>query len=392
MNRFNVWLFDVQLAWSRLKHRPISAIIASWPVIAAVATVTFILGLGAGLELDMRQRLQLFTPTLWVENPHLPIDEAVSRDDNLIDKIASLEGVQSVARELTGPVLVARGNNTVTGHIQAYDSVDVTYILPGASRAIIGRPPVSDNEGVVGGSLARTIGTGLGETVDLIGPGGNREPVTVVGLSQSGVTDIDSQLIIVRHEQAQRLLEQSGTRGFAVEINSNVDPETMRLHIQKTTGLWVRPWYEGKQPLLAAVQIEKAVLFWISLASLITAAIASGGVTALKVVDRRHEWAILHTVGATVQSTLRSILTESLFTAMVGAVIGSTVGYSVCLYVAHRPLRLPPPIGTTYVPVAPTLSHALLAVSLAAIGTVIAATIPAIRGALTDPNVNLRTR
>lgn len=433
-SRVRLWLFDLELAWVRFRRRPVRTLVGTWAVIVAVAAVTFILSLGDGLHEYLSRRLQAFTPALWVEAPasqegafleppsgrdQTPGPQGAPPNGELIDgepsgrgersKAASSApeaagvdagslgrtlrehpGVSAVSPHVALPVLLMSGRTALPARLEGYDPAALASVLPGFREALQGRAPSAAGEAALGTQLAAQLGLALGGTVLATSPDGRSVTLTVVGTFHAGLATVDSQLVITDLETANSMSGPGTRRGYALAVEPGTDLAALRLSLQKATGSWVQPWYEGRSSLLEALAVERHVMLWISLAAVATAAFATASVTALRVMEQRSELAILQAVGAGFFNTLRTVLAESLTSALAGAVLGAALGAAAGWALSRYPVALPPQFGLAYLPVRPRLHHAVFAVLIVLASTAAASLGPALRAARLDPAAVLR--
>lgn len=379
-----LWRFDAELASLRFWRRPARMLVGAWAVIAAAATVTFVLGLGDGLHDYLSARLQAFTPALWVEAAWQP------GAAGLESRLEALPGVTAVSKHVAVPVLASAGRASAPARLEGFEPDRIARILPAAPGTVDGRLPSAADEIAAGAVLAAELGVALGSTVRLVSADGRAHTATVVGLIRAGHLTVDGQLLLAPFEAADTLAGPGARRGYALGVQPERDLSRLRLEIQQATGAWVQPWYEGRGSLLAALAVERRVMLWISLAAVVTAAFATASVTALRVMEQRYELAVLRAVGAGFAGTLRTVLMESVAGAAAGAALGAGLGWAASWALAQSPVPLPPEFGLEYIPVSPKWRHAALAVGLAVGSTALAAIVPAAKAAALDPAEILR--
>lgn len=388
------WRFDTELAWLRFWRKPARTLVGAWAVIVAVAAVTFVLSLGDGLHDYLSERLQIFAPALWVQatKPSELSDPPSEEDDDMAHRLGSLPGVTAVSRHVASPVLASSGRRSSPARLEGYDLGPIFDILPGAQSALEGRLPSAPDEIVAGVVLAAELGVRLGDEIQLIATEGQTQTVVIVGLVRVGHWTVDEQLLLAPYSSAERLVGPDARRGYALGVERGRDLAVLRLEVQRATGAWAQPWYEGRSSLFAALAIERRVMLWISLAAVVTAAFATASVTALRVMEQRYELAILQAVGAGFANTLRTVLAESVTSAAVGAALGAGLGWAAGWALSRAPISLPPEFGIAYIPVSPKLRHAFLAITLTIVSTALASIVPAVRGASLDPVEALRNK
>ena len=385
--------FDLEMAWLGVVRRAGRAIAGAWTVAAASAAVFFILSLGNGLDAYLAERLQSFTPALWVDAAELaPGARGAQGASEIRASLASLRGVAAVSRTVEGTVLASREGRSAAAKIAGYEPDELLRVLPVPESAVTGRLPRESGEAALGAELARALGARPGDAVRLTGPSGRSAAVEVVGILHAGFAAVDAALVLAAFDAAADVAAESGRYGYAVAVEGGVDAEALRLEVQKATGRWTQVWYEGRRALLEAVEVEARVMFWISLAAVAAAALGSSGVAALRAAERRAETGVLLALGASRVNLLRAALAESVIGASAAAVAGALLGLAATALLARYPLQLPAAFGLEYLPVRPSWPGFLLSAGLTVAATCAAAVAPALRAARTDPVKALRQR
>src|SRR5690606_35611792 len=104
-------------------------------------------------------------------------------------------------------------------------------------------------------------------------------------------------------------------------VEDMADLDALRRDIQRRTGRWVRPWYEGRAALVETLAVERTVMLWISLTAVATAAFGSAGIALLRLAERRYELGVMPAVGASPGSLARGALAESLIASLLGSLV-----------------------------------------------------------------------
>ena len=194
---------------------------------------------------------------------------------------------------------------------------------------------------VLGQELARQMGVQVGDTVTLIAPSGQITPagvvprlkqMTVVGTFDSGHYEYDSAMVMLHHEDAQRIFRLEGPTGIRLKLKDLHEAPRV---VQELTGmitefLYLRDWTQQNKTWFAAVQVEKRMMFIILTLIVAVAAFNLVSTLVMTVTDKRADIAILRTLGASPASIMGIFMVQG---AMVG-VIGTLGGLALGLLVA----------------------------------------------------------
>jgi len=196
---------------------------------------------------------------------------------------------------------------------------------------------------VLGVELARQLGVREGDVVTLIAPSGQVTPagvvprlkqMTVAGTFHSGHYEYDSTLVLMHHEDAQRIFHLEGPTGIRLKLKDLYEAPAVVQQLAGTLSgeLLLRDWTQQNRTWFAAVQVEKRMMFIILTLIVAVAAFNLVSTLVMTVTDKRADIAILRTLGASPRSIMGVFVVQG---AMVG-VIGTLAGLALGLLVAFN--------------------------------------------------------
>jgi lipoprotein-releasing system permease protein len=234
-------------------------------------------------------------------------------------------------------------------------------------------------------------------------------PATVVDIFKSGMSEYDSSLVFCNLEELQKvrgMIAPGGSRSITtIQIKlkdyADADKVVERLRDAFPPSIYrVSTWEKKQGPLLAAVEVESAIL---NVLLFLIIAVAGFGILAIFfmiVVEKTRDIGILKSLGASSQGVMSIFLSYGLSLGMVGAGAGVFVGLLFVRYINEIEDGLTWLTGRKvfdetiyYFPSIPTRVHPLtvLWVALGAIAiAVLASVLPARRAAALNPVRALR--
>lgn len=265
---------------------------------------------------------------------------------------------------------------------------------------------------LVGKRMAELMGLTPGDTVSLMDPQGEVTPFgtvpkqrefRIIGLFEVGMSEYDKNIVILPKATAQEFFDLEG-RVTQLEIfTDNIDRnDTVVRAIARRLPppLTVLGWKHGDSNFFQAVQIERNVMFLILTLIVFIASfnIISGLVMLVK--DKRHDIAILKTVGASRFSVMRIFIMVGSAIGCLGTLIGVVLGVVVTLNlnaivnfiqtILRTKLFNPEVYFLSALPYKLNL-HEIAAISaMAIILSVLAALYPSFRAARLDPAVTFK--
>src|SRR5690606_9849330 len=196
--------------------------------------------------------------------------------------------------------LLARGEDMKGTLVRGIDPAlepEVTDLAQGNAQALNALVP-GEFRVVLGIELARSLGVRIGDAVTLIVPGGQVTPagvvprlkqMTVAGTFDSGHYEYDAALVMLHHEDAQRLFRLEGPTGVRLKLKDlHEAPQVARqLADTLTDSLLIRDWTQQNKTWFSAVQLEKRMMFIILTLIVAVAAFNLVSTLVMTVTDKR---------------------------------------------------------------------------------------------------------
>lgn len=198
---------------------------------------------------------------------------------------------------------------------------------------------------VLGNALARGLGVGPGDTLELTVPRLTVTPLglfprskrlTVVGVFEVGAQP-DSFQAYVSLETGQKLLGAKGrVDGLQVKTPDLFGAPALLagLEEQLPPGYQVRDWSETQGSLFRAVRMEKIMVSLLLLCVVAVAAFNIVSTLVMSVAEKRRDIAVLRTLGAQSGGVLWIFIAHGLGLAFVGVCLGTVLGVLLATNIA----------------------------------------------------------
>ncbi len=320
-----------------------------------VASLITVLSVMNGFAGELRDRILSLVPHVQVESTR-PIDNWPA----LAERVELHPEVQAAAPYIRGKALI--------GSQRLVRGVLLTAIDPAAEQA------VSDVAGymragsfdalaeqrygvVLGALLARALGVGVGDTVELTVPRLTITPLgsfprskrlTVVGVFEVGA-QLDSNQAYIDLQSGQRLLGTGDTvQGLRVELHDLYQAPAVAGELDHRLGddFQARDWSLSQGNLFAAIRMEKTMMTILLLSVVAVAAFNIVSTLTMAVTDKRSDIAVLRTMGTRAGAIMAIFMSQGLLLAGIGIAVGSVIGIALALNISEVTLFLEAISGT----------------------------------------------
>jgi lipoprotein-releasing system permease protein len=200
---------------------------------------------------------------------------------------------------------------------------------------------------VLGSSLARALGVGLGDRVVLMVPQATVTPAgiwprhrafTVSGLFEVGMHEYDRNLAIIHVEDGSALYGmRGGVSGVRLRMVDMMRAPWVAREVAATLpgSQFVNDWTRQHVNLFRAIRTEKTVMFVILTLIVLVAAVNIVSTLVMTVADKQADIAILRTLGATPRAIMAVFVVQGSVIGLVGTAAGMAVGVALAVNVEN---------------------------------------------------------
>jgi lipoprotein-releasing system permease protein len=247
------------------------------------------------------------------------------------------------------------------------------------------------NSVIVGSRLAETLNVQVGDTVQLLSPGGQYRRFSVSAIAQSGVGSVDSTRIYCHARVAQTLLHKPYAASMIIYKLRDPDrAPALAQHFEDLFQHDAASWQEREASTLHLfLTLRLSAAITVSLVILL-AGFGIFNVLTMTVLSKMKEIAILRSMGYRRRDISAIFLWQGGMIAAAGSLIGCIAGALLSWGVSKIPIRLRGLLSTDYFVVAWDWRHYVWAILLAMISVFIASYVPARRAAGLPPVTTLR--
>jgi lipoprotein-releasing system permease protein len=296
--------------------------------------------------------------------------------------------VTAVSPLVAGPSFAVRGSATKSVALMGIDQEKYTRIVPMLSFMKEGKFRISANDAAIGTDLARDLGASLGDKIRLQAADGRSETITVAGIFDVGIRDLNRRWVFITLRSAQNLLDLvGGVSSIDVTVNDLFKADAIGEQLSVLTGLTAESWMKTNAQLMVGLKSQNASSYMIQFFVIISVAFGIASVLVVSVIQKSREIGILRAMGCSRRRIRDIFLLQGGLVGLVGSLLGSGLGVLLVTFFASTAKNAD---GTPIFPVVLEPDMFLLAAGIATVTGILAAAAPAVRAARLDPVVAIR--
>jgi len=409
MNNLPFELFvAVRYLLARRKQAFISLIslISTLGVAVGVMALLIALALMTGLQGELRDRIVGSSAHIFVQKVG-GYGADFSAD---LERLRKLPRVQAAAPVINGQGMISGASGIgfvqIKGVLPELEAQVTDVEKAVQSGSLSGLTPVEGELPgiVIGGELAKQIGSFVGDRVEVVAPeGGTLSPIgmmparrvfKVVGLFNLGLYEFDQAFAFVHLDTAKRLVGHDSITFIELRVDDMFEAGPIADEISSEVGdeYMTQDWADLNQSLFSALALEKlAISITIGLIVMV-AALNIVASLVLLVMEKSRDIAILKTMGSSAASIRRIFMLQGLVIGLIGTTTGAIAGWIV-IYIADRYRLVSLPMDVyqiAYVPFRLELFDFFVVVASAVVICFIATIYPSRQAAKLDPAQALR--
>lgn len=298
-------------------------------------------------------------------------------------------GIKAVSPLATGSVFAR--NNLASKSVVLMGIVPEDYLkVVDMNRYLVkGRFDVSSEQTVIGTELAKDLGVGLGDRIQIVNEVGVVQNLTIVGLFDINNKDLNKRWVFTQLRLAQSLLNiPGGVSSIDLTVHDLFGAKLLAQRLSKQTGLLVESWMETNSGLLNALSNQTVTNSLIRVFVVIIVALGIASVLVVSVVQKQKEIGILRAMGATQQQVLRIFLMQGALFGSLGSLMGVSLAFGLLTLFATV---YKSPDGSMMFTAQLDPNLVVMASIVAMLVGILAALLPARRAARMDPVQAIRS-
>ncbi len=365
-----------------LKSRLQTFFIASGIAIG-VGVLVFVGALITGLQEDL-------IDTTIGNSAHITVldekrNERFEADETLLANIISTdERIIAASRVIeSGSAFIDSGDTTDPVLFRGVIFDDANAIYQFDEKLVDGNLPSSNDEVIIGVTLASFLEVSVGDPIDVTVPSGfppANETYTVSGIFDFGSAQVNTRWVVASLTAGQSLLETHGVDAIEFQVSDVFMSDAIASALQTKLGdnYRVEEWQQSNQELLSGLEGQSISGIMIQAFVLVSVVLGIASVLAISVMQKSSQLGILKAMGATDQQSSLIFLFQGIILGLLGAVFGVIIGIALSTGFTMFALN---PDGTPILEIIVRIEMVIFSAFIAVLASMIASLIPARRSA-----------
>lgn len=368
------------------------SIITVTGIVLGVMSLIVVLSVMGGFEREIKDKLIGTHPHISIEAPpwikdYIILSEVLERENQ----------IKAVSPYINGEGIFKYDKDYATGVIIRGITQRETDITNIDNYLVEGRIPLNKNEITIGEVLKRQFNLNLGQEIELITPARARRPekFNIVGVFKSGMYIYDSNLVFINLDSAQEIFDAEGlVNGIGIRIYDPYKVKDVEQIILNNYRLpqFLISWQDRDKNFLAALKLEKTVMFIILILIVLVACFSITGTLVMLVMEKTKDIGILKSLGASNRFIKKLFTYQGLIFGLLGTALGALLGLGICYILSeYEIINLPQDVYyISRLPVDVQFMEVFIICIASVFLSVVATIYPAVRAAKLNPSEAIR--
>lgn len=308
----------------------------------------------------------------------------------LIDHLNKDKRVKGALPQVKTQIFYIAGSIELGGNLTGVDILKEADLFNLKDYIVEGTPNDLNNttNGIIlGAGVAEKMSLEIGDRVQINTINGEIFPLKVVGIYQSGISEIDNIQSFTNLKTIQRLLGEP--ENYITDINVKLydieEALPMSKEIENQFSLTAIDIKTANAQFETGTNIRNLITYAVSLTLLIVAGFGIYNILNMLIYEKMNDIAILKAIGFSGRDVQLIFMSQALIIGIIGGILGLIIGYVLSVVISNTPFNTEAlPTIETY-PVNFNPWFYLIGISFAIVATFFAGYWPSLRAKKIDP-------
>jgi lipoprotein-releasing system permease protein len=308
----------------------------------------------------------------------------------IISFLSRQKYIKGVTTQVKAQTFYVGGSSQINGVLTGVDikkekefySID-NYIIEGNVNDL-----AQNEKGIIlGAGVAKNLALKVGDFIQVTTIAGEIQSLKIVGMYQSGLSDIDKVQSYVNIKMAQQLLGQSNNfiTDINIKLNDINEAPRMAKRMQQQFNVRAIDIQTANAQFETGSTVRTLISYAVSITLLIVAGFGIYNILNMLIYEKMNDIAILKATGFTGRDVQVIFISQAVIIGVIGGIIGLLVGFGVSVLIDQTPFDTPAmPTIKTY-PIDYNPKYYFIGTIFALLSTFFAGFFPSKKAAKIDP-------
>ncbi len=346
------WFLALRYLRPKRTFLSIITLISILGVTLGITLLILVISVMTGFDRELREKVIGFDAHLIVGSQGLITDWR-----GVMDKALAIDGIETGAPYIQGPVIVEHINRRMAPKIRGIDPEMEQKVTDIRQFIVAGELDLGGDTCVLGSELARELRVAVGDVVTIYSPGNLNQimdhleavergdekatdlrdlvlptELEVTGIFESGRYLYDSEFLLVPLFIGQELYALGDSvHGIAMRTADPYLAERLKaqLYPEIEFPLYLATWIDLNRQLFEAIRMERNVMFFLLMAIIVVAAFGIMNTLITVTVQKTRDIGVMKALGASTGQIVWVFLVQGMVVGLFGNVTGLAMGISL---------------------------------------------------------------
>ncbi len=308
----------------------------------------------------------------------------------ILHYLRNQKNVNGASPQLAAQIFYLSGSIELGGNLTGIEVMEEArlsnlgdYIVEGSPEALEN----NDNGILLGAGLAKKMSLSIGDRVQISTVGGAIFPLKIVGIYQSGLSEVDNIQSFANLKTVQRILGKAGN--YITDINIKLydinQAVPLARKLERQFQVKARDINAANAQFETGTTIRNLITYSVSITLLIVAGFGIYNILNMLIYEKMKDIAILKATGFSGTDVQLIFMSQAMIIGAIGGLLGLLIGFGLSRLIGSLPFETEAlPTINTY-PVNYNFWFYIIGISFALISTFIAGFLPSNRARKIDP-------
>ncbi|WP_055444502.1 ABC transporter permease [Lacinutrix himadriensis] len=298
--------------------------------------------------------------------------------------------VKGAIPQIKTQIFYIAGSIEIAGNLTGIQPIDEARLFNFRDYIIAGSPEKlknTENGILLGSGIAKKMALSVGDRVQISTIKGDLFPLKIVGLYQSGVSDIDAIQSFVNIKTVQRILGEA--ENYITDINVKLYDIEKAISLSKKTeqqfNVTAIDIKTANAQFETGTSVRNMITYAVSIALLIVAGFGVYNILSMLIYEKMNDIAILKAIGFSGNDVQYIFMSQALIIGVIGGALGLLIGLIFTNIISTIPFKTEALAKVDTYPIDFNVWYYVIGFSFAIISTFFAGYLPSLKAKKIDP-------